>query len=49
MIFFNRPSGEHILARLLGLFFAFVQSFSPLNSISQVKNSLQNTSQLYVH
>ncbi len=33
-------SGEYILARLLGIFLTFNQSFSPLNSINQVKNIL---------
>ncbi len=42
-------SGEYILARLLGLFLIFIQSFSPLNSFIQIKNILQNTSQLYIH
>ncbi len=42
-------SGEYILARLLGIFLTFNQSFSPLNSVIQVKNILHNTSQLYIH
>lgn len=42
------PSGEYILARLPGLFFAFVQSFSPLNSFAQEENILKNTSQAYI-
>lgn len=42
------PSGEYILARLLGLFSAFVQSFSLLNSFTQEENILKNTSQAYI-
>ena len=42
-------SGEYILARLFGLFPTFIQSFSPLNSLFQVRNILKNTSQLYIH
>ncbi len=42
-------SGEYILARLFGIFLTFNQSFSPLNSINQVKNILKNPLQLYIH
>ncbi len=38
--FLSSPSGEYILARLFGLFPAFIQSFSPLNSFTQAKNIL---------
>ncbi len=39
--FLSSLSCEYILARLLGLFLTFIQSFSPLNSFIQIKNIRQ--------